>query len=165
MYTPLTQSTLSTELGTDWRDKFKDFEHIPFAAASIGQVHRATLISGQRVAVKVQYPGVQTSILSDLDNVRTFLSLGSLLPKGLYLDNTIRVAKIELQMECDYTREADSMKRFSDLLLDRNLSDAFVVPRVYRELSTSRVLTAEFVDGFPIGEAVNCDQTTKDKVI
>lgn len=136
---------------------------IPFAAASIGQVHRGELHNGQQVAVKVQYPGVKQSITSDLDNLKGLLTLGSLLPKGLYLDNTIRVAKIELQAECEYTKEADSMERFAELIKQHGLKD-FIIPKVYRDLSTSRVLTSEFVNGFPIGNAVACSQEVKDKI-
>jgi aarF domain-containing kinase len=157
---------LSAELGKNWRDLFLEFKVIPFAAASIGQVHLAVLHNGKRVAVKVQYPGISKSISSDLENLKSILKLGSLLPKGLYLDNTIRVAKIELLQECDYKREADSMETYANLIKKRKLDDEFEVPEVYRDLSTDKVLTSEFVDGFPIGEAASkCNQQIKNKVI
>ena len=63
------------ELGSDWEKYFKHFNHVPIAAASIGQVHVAILQSGERVAVKIQYPGVSKSIDSDLDNLMMLLNL------------------------------------------------------------------------------------------
>lgn len=156
---------LTKELGPNWKDKFLEFCDIPFAAASIGQVHKATLHDGTNVAVKVQYPGVSESITSDLNNVKSFLKLGSLLPKGLYLENTIRVAKLELQMECDYEREADSMIKFAKLINESNFFSAnFSIPKVFKELSTKRVLTSEFLPGFSIGEAVKCSQEVRNNV-
>ncbi len=74
--------TLARELGSDWRSKFDRFDDKPFAAASIGQVHYAR-VNGDEVAVKVQYPGVADSVVSDLNNLKALLTLGDLLPKGL----------------------------------------------------------------------------------
>ena len=93
------------ELGPDWRANFLKFEEKPFSAASIGQVHRATTLAGADVVVKVQYPGVAESISSDLGYLRSLLTASSFLPKGLFLDNTIKVATSELNWECDYVRE------------------------------------------------------------
>ncbi|KAJ3282358.1 hypothetical protein HK104_010929 [Borealophlyctis nickersoniae] len=155
------QTVLAKELGPSWRSKFANFDLQPIAAASIGQVHFATLPSGLPVAVKVQYPGVASSIDSDLDNVRTLILFSSLLPKGLYLDNTIKVARRELGWECDYQREANAMDRFRGLM---GGDDCFSVPRVVRELSTNQVLTSEYVEGVPIGKVAELDQETKDRV-
>jgi predicted unusual protein kinase regulating ubiquinone biosynthesis (AarF/ABC1/UbiB family) len=73
---------LAAELGDDWRSKLAEFEETPVAAASIGQVHRARLLDGRQVAMKVQYPGVADSIESDLRNLRTLVSLAGFIPKG-----------------------------------------------------------------------------------
>ena len=86
---------------------FSQFDIKPFAAASIGQVHLAILKeTNKKVAVKVQYPGVEKSIKSDIDNLMTLLSVANLLPKGLYVENVIKHVKVELFNECDYIREA-----------------------------------------------------------
>jgi aarF domain-containing kinase len=89
---------MSSSLGTDWQTHFTSFTRIPFAAASIGQVHMATLSASSSptgreecVAVKVQYPNVGASIASDLGYIKMLLNAGGLLPKGLYLDRTIEV--------------------------------------------------------------------------
>ncbi|TPX63725.1 hypothetical protein SpCBS45565_g06411 [Spizellomyces sp. 'palustris'] len=155
------QTTLSRELGPDWRSKFGEFELMPIAAASIGQVHRATLLDGQPVAVKVQYPGVANSIDNDLDNLRALILFSNFLPKGLYLDNTIRVARKELAWECDYKREAEAMEKFRDLIKGLR---GFNVPKVISNLTTAQVLTTEFVEGLPVGSFSNLPQRIRDSI-
>nr|KAJ3420702.1 hypothetical protein HK105_005356 [Polyrhizophydium stewartii] len=157
------EGVLKQELGAKWADKFAEFDMVPIAAASIGQVHRAVLHSGQTVAVKVQYPGVADSISSDLANLKSILLLGSMLPKGLYLDNSIRVAAIELALECDYKREAASIDRFGELIVSSGLKGVRV-PKVFHEVSTARVLATEFVPGLPIDKAALLDQRTRNEI-
>ena len=85
------ESQLSRELGENWSDSFSEFDYVPIAAASIGQVHRGVLKSnGQLVALKVQYPGVADSIKSDLGNLKRLITMTNLTPKGLYIDNIIQ---------------------------------------------------------------------------
>ncbi|KAK3066848.1 hypothetical protein LTR53_016631 [Teratosphaeriaceae sp. CCFEE 6253] len=146
-YMPASQrdKVLTTNLGPAWRDLFSAFTEKPFAAASIGQVHRATLASnGKDVAVKIQYPGVRDSISSDLNNLSLLLTASRLLPPGLFLDRTIANARTELGWECDYEREAAACTRFRALLHD---SPDFAVPEIYPEASGPGVLTAEFMHG------------------
>ncbi|KAI9094604.1 chaperone activity of bc1 complex-like protein [Phlyctochytrium arcticum] len=156
------QKTLNNELGSDWESRFESFSFTPIAAASIGQVHRATLPSGAPVAVKIQYPGVANSIDSDLDNLRTLILFSNFLPKGLYLDNTIRVARKELAWECDYIREADAMETFKSMIgNDQGLN----VPAVIPHLSTRQVLTTEFVNGIPLGNIpASASQETRNSI-
>lgn len=152
---------LVSNLGADWRDMFSDFEEKPTAAASIGQVHKATLKSnGQRVAVKIQFPGVADSINSDLDNLGILLTATRLLPKGLYLDKTIDNARLELGWECDYEREADCARRYKELL--QSEEDVFVVPNVYPEASGKQVLTMEFMDGTGVTRVKSFTQEQRD---
>jgi len=150
---------LVDNLGREWRDLFSDFSEKPFAAASIGQVHRATLASnGKEVAVKIQYPGVRDSISSDLNNLSLLLTASRLLPKGMFLDRTIANARTELGWECDYEREAASCIRFRELL---NNEEHFAVPEVYSEASGAGVLTAEFMHGTGVTKQV--DSLTQDE--
>ncbi|KAK4104837.1 ABC1-domain-containing protein [Parathielavia hyrcaniae] len=155
---------LAANLGENWRELFDEFEDKPIAAASIGQVHRATLKSnGARVAVKVQFPGVADSINSDLDNLAILLAATKLLPKGLYLNKTIDNARTELAWECDYTREAECAERYRQLLTtnpsgqqqdnEQQHNAVFSVPRVYREASGKHVLTMEFMHGTAVTRA------------
>ncbi|CAG8593820.1 3989_t:CDS:10 [Ambispora gerdemannii] len=144
----LLRDVLRNELGPHWRLKFTNFDEIPFAAASIGQVHLATLRdTGYKVAVKVQYPGVANSIDSDLNNLKTLVTFSNLLPKGLYLENTIKVARRELAWETDYLREARCMERFQELLKE---DEDFSVPILLKDLTTAMVLTSEFMEGDPM---------------
>jgi aarF domain-containing kinase len=162
-YMPLSQrnKVLSSNLGPEWQDIFSTFEEKPLAAASIGQVHAATLKStGQRVAVKVQYPGVANSIDSDLSNLAVLLTASRLLPKGLFLDKTIANARTELAWECDYVREADCARRFKDLLSDEK--DVFVVPNVFPEASGKQVLTMEYLGGVGVTKIQDFTQEQKD---
>lgn len=137
---------LTASLGSEWRDLFDEFDEKPMAAASIGQVHRATLKStGEKVAVKIQFPGVADSINSDLDNLSVLLTASNLLPKGLYLNKTIANARVELGWECDYEREAACGRRYRELLADE--PGVFAVPRVFPEASGQHVLAMEFMEG------------------
>ncbi|KAI5365470.1 putative ABC1 atypical kinase-like domain, protein kinase-like domain superfamily [Septoria linicola] len=165
-YMPSSQrdKVLSRNLGSDWRDKFSSFQDKPFAAASIGQVHRATLKTDEgdvEVAVKVQYPGVRNSIDSDLNNLSLLLTASQLLPKGLFLDRTIANARTELGWECDYEREAKACIKFRDeLLIDE--TDTFTVPKIYTEASGPDVLTAEFLHGTGVTKIKDMTQQERD---
>uniref|UniRef100_A0A0E0MVG6 ABC1 atypical kinase-like domain-containing protein n=1 Tax=Oryza rufipogon TaxID=4529 RepID=A0A0E0MVG6_ORYRU len=151
-------SVLDAELGQDWSSKLTSFDYEPLAAASIGQVHRAVLKDGSDVVMKIQYPGVADSIESDIENVRLLLSYTNLIPKGLFLDRAMKVAKLELARECDYVLEATNQKRYKELLSD---SEGYYVPKVIDELSSKKVLMSEFVPGFPIDKVAMLDQETR----
>ncbi|KAK0758661.1 hypothetical protein N5P37_009060 [Trichoderma harzianum] len=152
---------LISNLGSDWRDLFSEFEEKPIAAASIGQVHRAVLKSnGKRVAVKIQFPGVADSINSDLDNLGILLTATKLLPKGLYLNKTIDNARLELGWECDYTREAECAKRYKELL--QGEEGVFEAPNVHLEASGKQVLTMDFLDGIGVTRVTSFTQEQRD---
>ncbi|KAH8174128.1 ABC1 family protein [Sarocladium implicatum] len=152
---------LVANLGESWRDLFSEFEEKPMAAASIGQVHKATLASnGRKVAVKIQFPGVADSINSDLDNLGVLLTATKLLPKGLYLNKTIDNARLELGWECDYVRELECAQRYKDLL--RNEDDVFMVPDVHPEASGKQVLTMDFMDGTGVTRVTSFTQEQRD---
>uniref|UniRef100_V5EUY1 ABC1 atypical kinase-like domain-containing protein n=2 Tax=Kalmanozyma brasiliensis (strain GHG001) TaxID=1365824 RepID=V5EUY1_KALBG len=170
-YMPVWQmnQVMSAELGANWREQFSQFEDVPFASASIGQVHSAVLrddfpdatMAGQRVAVKVQFPGVLESIDSDLSYLRWLVSASALLPKGLFLENTLRVLGRELKDECDYTREAEMGRRFGAILHD---SAEFEVPKVVDSLCSGKVLTTEMMRGRPLSQASRYPQETRDRI-
>lgn len=169
------QQVLSRELGPDWRARyFAEFDMQPFAAASIGQVHRAVLrhegtpadlgvsseeeaaaLRGKSVAVKVQFPGVRKSIESDLGYLKWILTASALLPPGLFLESSLRVMAQELADECDYEREARMCEQIRRLVQSDASGSAqvFSVPRVVPGLSTKDVLTAEFMPGLPLVRA------------
>lgn len=155
---------MKAELGADWEANFSSFPRVPMAAASIGQVHRAQLAgSNEQVAVKVQFPGIHDSITSDLNNLSLLLRTSAILPRGLFLNNTIAVFRRELADECDYEIEADSQRRMKTFLQDAG-EDFFEVPRVIDHLSTKRVLTTEIQRGRPLSQIKDFTQDMRDKV-
>lgn len=160
-YMPPSQlnQVLIGEWGKDWRRRFARFEATPIAAASIGQVHRATLPDGRVVAIKVQYPGVAASIDADVDNVATLLRLSTLLPDSLDIAPLLAEAKQQLREEADYVREAEQMRRYGALLAG---NPAFVVPTPVEELSGERVLVMDFIPGAPIDTLEAADQADRD---
>lgn len=115
------------------------------------------------LAIKVQFPGVRDSIVSDLKNLRWLLMASSVLPKGLFLDSTIKVMEGELDEECDYTREAECGIKMKGLI-EGNEKSSFDVPRVVGELSGGMVLTTEMMGGEPFTKAIEYSQEVKDKV-
>ncbi|KAL9112697.1 MAG: hypothetical protein Q9227_003000 [Pyrenula ochraceoflavens] len=162
-YMPAAQrdQVLTADLGSEWRNLFESFDEVPFAAASIGQVHGAVLKSNKsRVVVKVQYPGVATSIDSDLNNLAILLTASRLLPKGLYLEKTIANARTELAWECDYLREANCGRRFKSLLADD--TDIFTVPTMIDSASGKQVLTMERMEGTGVTKITDLTQPEKD---
>ncbi|KAI0041678.1 ABC1-domain-containing protein [Auriscalpium vulgare] len=153
------EEVMISSLGPSWRDSFAEFTPVPFAAASIGQVHHAVLAAcaspcGKEapVAVKIQFPNIHQSVESDLGYLKALLTAGRLLPRGLFLEKTLAVMKEELADECDYTREASFLRTFGDAT--HLGGDArFKVPWVWTG-STNRVLVMERVDGVSVGEDV-----------
>lgn len=133
------------ELGDSLENIFKSFDSEPYAAASIGQVHRAVTKSGVDVVVKVQYPGVDRSCDSDLKQLRLTLKLGGLIkmPKAS-VDALFDEIKERLHEELDYLKEASNLERFR--LFHEN-DPGIVVPAVINSLSTKHILTLEYVEG------------------
>ncbi|XP_037305158.2 atypical kinase COQ8A, mitochondrial isoform X3 [Pungitius pungitius] len=162
-FMPIKQMTkaLNSDLGPNWRDQVESFEERPFAAASIGQVHLARMKDGREVAMKIQYPGVAQSIHSDVNNLMTVLNLSNALPEGLFPEHLIDVMRRELELECDYIREAKCAKKFKELLKDHPF---FYVPEVIDELCGRHVLTTELVPGFPLDQAAGLTQELRNEI-
>ncbi|ESO90083.1 hypothetical protein LOTGIDRAFT_218121 [Lottia gigantea] len=152
---------LNQELGYNWREKLQSFDEKPFAAASIGQVHKGILHDGREIAIKIQYPGVAQSIDSDINNLMAVLNVWKILPEAMYVDNVMKVAKRELAWEVDYIRESECGKKFKEYLKDDPM---LYVPDVIDELSTKQILTTEFIHGIPLDQCVNLDQRQRNMI-
>ena len=111
--------------------------------------------------MKVQYPGVAKSIDTDVANITMILNRFNFLPRGLYADSAIRTAKKELKWECDYEREAAYAEKFARLLANDPI---FIVPKVFRELTTKKVYTTEYFDGLVLDDCVSLPQDTRNWV-
>ena len=139
------KAQVENELNGSLTSLFKSFDEKPFASASIGQVHRAETNDGKNVVVKVQYPGVDRSCDSDLKQLRLTLKLGGLLklPKKS-VDALFAEIQNRLHEELDYLNEASNIRLFSKF--HQNHPD-ILIPEVYNDLSTRRVLTLEYLEG------------------
>ena len=132
------------ELGDDWRQRFAEFDAEAVAAASLGQVHRATLPGGEAVAVKLQYPDMASAVEADLGQLDLILSLLR------RMDGSIDTREIRVELAARLREELDYRRELKHLLLYRRMlaGEAHVqVPRPYPELSTPRLLTMEWLEG------------------
>jgi predicted unusual protein kinase regulating ubiquinone biosynthesis (AarF/ABC1/UbiB family) len=122
-----------------------DIDEEPLAAASLGQVHRGTILaSGESVAVKIQYPGVRKAIDSDLRALKTLSGLLKIFPREMPTEHLFAEVKEMLLQEADYAAEARQMETYRSLLGE----DArYVIPKLYPELSAKRVLVTSFEQG------------------
>ncbi|GAB5582023.1 atypical kinase COQ8B [Prionailurus iriomotensis] len=152
---------LEEELGRDWQAKVASLEEVPFAAASIGQVHQGMLRDGTEVAVKIQYPGVAQSIQSDIQNLLAVLKMSVALPEGLFAEQSLQALQQELAWECDYRREAACAQNFRQLLAG---DPFFRVPAVIEELCTTRVLGMELAGGVPLDQCQGLSQDIRNQI-
>lgn len=140
----LAAKMVTEELGRPPEKVFLDWQPIPVAAASVGQVHRAVTHDGRDVAVKVQYPGVAAAIESDLDNAEAFYRLGTaFVLKGLDAKGLIDELRMRMRDELDYELEAANQTEFCSHFADHPF---VTIPAVDPATSTKRVLTTEWVE-------------------
>jgi predicted unusual protein kinase regulating ubiquinone biosynthesis (AarF/ABC1/UbiB family) len=139
---------------------FEDFETEAFAAASIGQVHRATLPDGRRVAVKVQYPGVADAIEADLRNAGTIVRLAKALAPGLDPKAIAEELRERVLEELDYEYEAQNQRDFARAYRGHPF---IYVPRVLSRLSRRRVLVTEYVEGLDFERVKELPKDERDR--
>ncbi|MGL6042642.1 MAG: ABC1 kinase family protein [Sandaracinobacteroides sp.] len=135
---------MAGELGPQWRDRFTDFTPDAVSAASLGQVHRATLPTGETVAVKLQYPDMASAVEADLGQLDLMLSLFR------RVDGSINTSEIRDELAARLREELDYARELKHLLLYRQMLEAEPharVPMPYADLSTPRLLTMEWLEG------------------
>jgi predicted unusual protein kinase regulating ubiquinone biosynthesis (AarF/ABC1/UbiB family) len=132
------------ELGGPPQEIFAAWERKPFAAASIGQVHRATTHGGERVAVKVQYPGIDKAIQNDLKSLSMLETMIAPVGRRYHSKETLQEIRSVFLRELDYGAEAEAIEMFRRVHAE---DPAIVIPRVSHALTTKRVLTCELVGG------------------
>ena len=135
---------MSAELGAHWQSKFKDFEHHPAAAASLGQVHRATARDGALLACKLQYPDMQSAVEADLQQLQLLFSIRKRFDPALDTTEIAVEIAARLREELEYKREAKHIALYSNMLKDE---PSIRVPKVWPELSTGRLLTMDWMEG------------------
>ncbi len=156
------EAVLIDAFGPDYDKKLRSFERKPFAAASIGQVHRLATRDGRAAVLKVQYPGVRESIDSDVDNLATLLKVSGLLPKHIDISPLLAEVKVQLREEADYEQEARYLNAFVRALGD---DERFLLPRVIPSLSTPRILGMTYVPGVPIEDVIHEAPEERDRVL
>ena len=144
MHFSLIREVLCDELGKTPEEAFARFEKEAFAAASLGQVHRAQLKTGEQVAVKIQYPGIARTIDADFRNLGALLFPLRLGKDWEYVKAQFAEIQRMLNQEVDYQSEAETTRQAGSLFQPE---DGIVVPRVYEDYSTRRVLTTEYIPG------------------
>jgi predicted unusual protein kinase regulating ubiquinone biosynthesis (AarF/ABC1/UbiB family) len=154
------EKLLRSELGAPLQSVFSQFDERAFAAASIGQVHRATTVDGHEVAVKVQYPGVAEAVETDLRNAMLLLPLVRRLAPGLDARAMAAEMRERIAEELDYELEAQNQRRVQRLMRGHPFMR---VPRVYTELSTRRVLVSEYVEGARFDAVREADEAVRDR--
>ncbi|MFC0384522.1 ABC1 kinase family protein [Muricoccus vinaceus] len=135
---------MGTELGPAWETKFREFEREAAAAASLGQVHRATLHDGRRVACKLQYPDMPSVVEADLRQLRMAMGLYARMDNTIQHDEVYDELRDRLREELDYEREAAQMAMYGIMLRD---TPSVRVPTPVRELTSKRLLTMSWLDG------------------
>lgn len=160
------RGVLEETLG-DWQTHFSSIEEEPFAAASIGQVHRGTLRGGTAVAIKIQYPGVADAVRADLANLdgakslaRPMLALLGASTNAEFAGNVLEEIRARMEEELDYVREAEMQQRFFEMYA--GLPD-LVVPEVFPEHGGARVLVTRFEPGKGLDEVLDAPQELRNR--
>lgn len=153
---------VENELKQPLEQLFHHFDEQPFASASIGQVHRAILTTGEAVVVKVQYPEIDSNIDSDLKQVRMALKIAGVINMDKALqDKIFAEIRDSLYDELDYTKEAQNLAIFAHFHKD---DDGIIIPKVFHSHSSKRVLTLSEELGEKLETASTWDNTVKQKL-
>ena len=144
---PFVRRRMASELGPDWQDKYKSFEHEAAAAASLGQVHRAVSHDGRDLACKLQYPDMQSAVEADLNQLKIIFAVYRRYDRAIDPSRIHDEIAARLREELDYDREARHQSLYRMMLKDQAMVH---VPEVVPELSTKRLLTMDWMDGEPL---------------
>ncbi|MGI8457496.1 MAG: ABC1 kinase family protein [Propionibacteriaceae bacterium] len=159
MPTSRVHAVLARELGRDWRSSFQSFEPMPAAAASIGQVHRAVWSDGRAVAVKVQYPGADEALRSDLRQIARMSRVFATLASGMDVKGLIHELTERVDEELDYTLEAQAQQTSAEGFAG---DPEFLVPGVLA--STSKVMVSEWLEGPSLLSATTASQRQRNEI-
>src|ERR687894_1315830 len=155
------RKVIEADLGERVEDVFATFDEEPVAAASIGQVYRATLHDGREVAVKVQYPGVAAAVRADMQNLGMILRLMKRIAPGLDVKATAEEIRSRIGDELDYELEAQNQRTIARIFRGHPFIS---VPEVITDLSREKVLVSEYVTGLGFDAIKELDQDTRDRV-
>lgn len=152
---------MMAELGADWRTKFTEFDLHPTAAASLGQVHRATALDGERLACKLQYPDMASAVEADLTQLKTLFAFHRQFNPAIDTQEVAREIGERVREELDYAREAKHAALYAHMLQG---ADNVRVPHVRAELSTARLLTLQWLEGRKLLDFKSADQEVRNRL-
>ncbi len=144
---PFVKRRMAGELGPNWQSLFASFDRVAAAAASLGQVHRATSLEGAALACKLQYPDMRSALEADLQQLRLVFAIYERYDSAIRTADIFHEIAARLREELDYAREAKNIALYADMLAGE--SDIHV-PGVVAKLSTDRLLTMSWLDGAPL---------------
>ena len=157
----VSKAVIYDEFGAPVEEVFAEFEDEAVAAASIGQVHVARLHTGEKVAVKVQYPGVDQAVRADLKNVSAMTKLAVAIAPNLDPKEVANEVRDRVLEELDYRREAANQARFHKLFAGHPF---IVIPKVHQEFCRTKVITQEYIDGEPFMKGFERSQEERDQI-
>jgi predicted unusual protein kinase regulating ubiquinone biosynthesis (AarF/ABC1/UbiB family) len=158
---PFVKRRMSAELGADWERKFASFEHKPAAAASLGQVHRATAHDGAPLACKLQYPDMQSAVEADLQQLEWLFAIHRRMDPAIDTSEMAQEVGARVREELDYRREAKHAALYRAMLANE---PGIRVPGVWPELSTGRLLTLDWLEGRPLLTHKDADLETRNRL-
>ncbi|MEL6423465.1 MAG: AarF/ABC1/UbiB kinase family protein, partial [Pseudomonadota bacterium] len=144
---PFVKRRMQAELGVGWQKRFGSFEREAAAAASLGQVHRATSLDGQTLACKLQYPEMQSAVEADLNQLEIAMALYRRIDQAIDPSQMGEEIGARLREELDYELEAKHIALYAGIM---RAEPRIVVPDVLPDLSTQRLLTMTWLDGSPL---------------
>ena len=144
-----------------WLKNFDNFQVVPFASASIGQVHKAVLKNGSEVAIKIQFPNIRKTIKNDLTSLKFFINKLGLLPTDFNVNHYFTLCENQLIAEIDYKLEAENIRKFSTLC---RAKDHLKVPKVIEKFSTDEILTMSFEEGYELSAENLMAKSDKNKL-
>ncbi|HEY3800288.1 MAG TPA: AarF/UbiB family protein [Caulobacteraceae bacterium] len=152
---------MAAELGPAWQSKFASVDQTPAAAASLGQVHRATGLDGRALAVKLQYPEMQSAVETDLAQMRTVMALGRRMFGAVDTTEIGEEISARIREELDYAREAKAMALYRNFFAERG---DVVAPEPILELSTGRLITMTWLEGRGLGDFEAAGQDLRNRL-
>ncbi len=152
---------MAGELGPEWEKRFKSFAHEAYAAASLGQVHRAETLDGQSIVCKLQYPDMESAVAADLRQLKILLALFERYDRAVATGDVQKEIADRLHEELDYGREAKHIKLYQSMLAGQG---GVTVPAVVDALSTRRLLSMSRLDGTRIMEAAKRGQRDRNMI-
>ena len=150
-----------SELGENWNDNFNHFSKEASKAASLGQVHKATMKNKKIVACKLQYPDMNSAIKSDLKQLNIIFSIYQSYNKAIKTGEIFKEINERLLEELDYIRESKTMRMYSEIFMNKKYVN---IPKVYNNLSTKRLLTMEWLNGNKLLDFKNKNLQQRNKI-